>query len=204
MVRAMRQRGFSLVELMVAMTILVVLMLAAMPSLGTWLDNTHIRNQADSLMTGLQTARGEAVRTNQNVSFWLVQLTDPAALANDCKQSTTGTDGSWVVSVSNPQNHCADTGFTAAANPAGVVTGRPMGSSGTHVSLKAVRSDGTAGTAVTFNGFGRIADTNSITEIDLDGIGSATYRKLNVTVSKTGSVRMCDPAVTSTTDPRKC
>ena len=205
MVHPMRQRGFSLIELMVAMTILVLLMLAAMPSLGTWLDNTHIRNQADSFMTGLQTARGEAVRTNQNVSLWLVRLTDPATLANDCKQSTTGTDGSWVVSVASPQDHCADTGTTAAANPAGVVTGRAMGGSGTHVSVKALRADGTAGSVVTFNGFGRIAaGSNSITEIDLNGTGGATYRKLSVTVSPTGSVRMCDPAVTSTTDPRKC
>lgn len=200
----MRQRGFSLVELMVAMTILVLLMLAAMPSLGTWLDNTHIRNQADSLMTGLQTARGEAVRTNQNVSLWLVKLTDPAALANDCTLSTTGTDGSWVVSVFSPKDHCADTGSTAAANPMGVVMGRAMGGSGTHVSITAVQSDGTPGTAVTFNGFGRITNGNSITRVDLDGTGGATYRKLSVTVSPTGSVRMCDPAVTSTTDPRKC
>ena len=97
----MRQRGFSLIELMVTMVILVLLMVAAMPSIGTWLDNTRIRNEGDSIVNGLQTARAEAVRRNENVSFWLVQLTDPATLANDCTLSDTS--GSWIVSVSGPK-----------------------------------------------------------------------------------------------------
>jgi type IV fimbrial biogenesis protein FimT len=199
----MRQRGFSLIELMVTMVILVLLFVAAMPSLGTWLDNTRIRNEGDSIVTGLQTARAEAVRRNQNVSFWLVHLTDPATLDNACTLS--GTEGSWMVSVYSPDSHCADDP-NAATNPAGIIAARPMGGDSTHVSITAVQSGGSAGsgTYVTFNGFGRVADSASIVKIDLDGTGGATYRKLRVVVSTTGSVRMCDPAVTSSTDPRLC
>jgi type IV fimbrial biogenesis protein FimT len=201
---AMRQRGFSLVELMVAMAIFVLLMVAAMPSIGTWLDNTRIRNESDSIISGLQTARAEAVRRNENVSFWLVQLTDPATLANDCTLSDTS--GSWIVSVSGPASHCADdaTSTNASVNPEGIILGRPMGGDSGRVSVKAVNSSGDAGTYVTFNGFGRVADGNSITQVDLNGIGGATYRNLRVLVSTTGAVRLCDPAVSSSADPRKC
>jgi len=199
----MRQRGFSLIELMVTMVILVLLMVAAMPSIGTWLDNTRIRNEGDSIVNGLQTARAEAVRRNENVSFWLVQLTDPATLANDCTLSDTS--GSWIVSVSGPASHCADdpTSTSASTNPEGIIVGRPLGADSARVSVKAVNSAGTAGTYVTFNGFGRVTDSNSIAEIDLDGTGGATYRNLHVLVSTSGSVRLCDPNAGST-DPRKC
>jgi type IV fimbrial biogenesis protein FimT len=200
----MRQRGFSLVELMVALAILGLLVMAAMPGLGTWLTNTRIRNAGDSLMNGLQTARAEAIRRNQNVSFWLVNLPNPATLSNSCTLSST--DGSWIVSVGNPVNYCAAdvTSTDITVNPAGVMAGRAMGGDSTRVSVNA-KAGGSAGTSVTFNGFGRVANTTSITEIDLDGVdGGATYRKLSVMVSSMGAVRMCDPAVTSTTDPRKC
>jgi type IV fimbrial biogenesis protein FimT len=201
---AMRQRGFSLIELMVAIAILGLLMLAAMPSIGAWLENIRIRNEGESVMNGLQTARAEAVRRNQNVSFWLVQLTDPATLANDCTLSDTS--GSWMVSVYGPNGHCADNANStdATVNPAGIIVGRPMGGDSAHVTVKAVQTGGSAGTYVTFNGFGRIAGTGSITQIDFGSTGSGTYRILRVVVSTTGAVRLCDPAVTSATDPRTC
>ena len=199
----MRQRGFTLVELMVALTILVLLILAVAPGIGTWLDNTRIRNQGDSIVTGLQTARAEAVRRNKNVSFWLMHLTDPATLANDCTLSTTGTDGSWMVSVNNPAGYCAIA--PSPTNTPMIVNGRPMGGDSAKVSVKAIKSDATAGVTVTFNGFGRVANTDAITEFDLDGTGSGPYRKLKVMVTTMGSVRMCDPDThLNANDPRKC
>jgi len=200
----MRQRGFSLIELMVTIVILLLLILAAVPSIGTWLDNTRIRNEGDSIINGLQTARAEAVRRNQNVSFWLVKLNDPATLSNDC--SLLSTSGSWMVSIFDPVNQCAAdaTSTDATVNPSGVIAGRPMGADSTRVSVTAKQSDGSSSVLVTFNGFGRVANPASITSIDLAGIGGGTYRNLRVLVSKTGAVRLCDPAVTSSTDPRKC
>ena len=43
----MRQRGFSLIEIVVTIAVLALILFAALPSLGTWLDNTRIRNVAD-------------------------------------------------------------------------------------------------------------------------------------------------------------
>jgi len=198
----MRQRGFSLVELMVAIAVLMLLMLAAMPGIGTWLDNTRIRNQADSIVGGLQAARAEAVRTNQSVSFWLAGSTStPGALDDTCALSAT--TASWVVSVTSPANNCAG---WLATTPALIVSSRAMGEDSGHVSVHAWQSDlATDATSVTFNGFGRIANSNPIAQIDLDGLGGKTYRKLRIKISPAGSVRVCDPAVSlASTDPRKC
>jgi type IV fimbrial biogenesis protein FimT len=197
----MRQRGFSLVELMVAMAILVLLILAAMPGLGTWLDNTRIRNAGDSILTGLQMARQEAVRTNQNVSLWFVESSgNPGGMANDCALSNGS--GSWVVSANFPAGHCAD---AVGTSPAMVVVTRGMGGDRNSVSVKSLQADGTtAGTTVTFNGFGRVANSDAVAVISLNGSGSATYRNLRIWVSPSGSAQMCDPAVSATTDPRVC
>jgi type IV fimbrial biogenesis protein FimT len=198
---SMRERGFNLIELMVTVAILALLMVAAMPSLGTWLDNTRIRNQADSVMGGLQAARAEAVRTNQQVSFWLVGSSSaPAALDDTCALS--GSSSSWVVSVASPATHCG----TWRTTPPTIFLGRAMGGDNTKVSVSAQTfgATPTAATTVTFNGFGRVANSTPIGRIDLGGKGGGTYRNLRVVVSPSGSVSLCDPAVSSSTDPRKC
>ena len=195
----MRQRGFSLIELLVAMSILGLLMVAALPSIGTWLDNTRIRNQSDSIIGGLQAARSEAVKTNQNVSFWLVgSATTPGSPGDDCGLSNTS--ASWIVSLTSPATHCA-----GWLNTSKIVVNRYMGGDSARVSVLAYQANGsTAGTTVTFNGFGRVANSDAIASIDVNGTGGSTYRKLRVWLSPSGSVQMCDPAVSSTTDPRKC
>lgn len=197
----MRQRGFTLVELMVTISVLALILFAVMPSIGTWLDNTRIRNAADSLQNGLQLARSEAVQRNQNVSFWLVSLNDPAVLSDDCTLSSSS--GSWVVSVNSPIGHCADAPSTTSSPM--LVTGRPVGDGG-RVAVSALQSDGaTAGTTVTFNGFGRIVNTDAIGQIDVTGANTGVnYRYLRIAVTPAGLVRMCDPRVTDANDPRKC
>jgi len=193
---ATQQRGFGLIELIVTLVVLALMMAAAMPSIGNWMDNTRIRNAAESLSTGIQTARAEAVKRNERVSFWLVQLTDPAVLGNSCSQSATS--GSWIVSISGPDGHCADSpADSGESNSAGIITGRAIGSGGTHVNVSA------DSTYITFNGFGRVADSGSISTIKIKGNGTDT-RELHVVVSTTGAVRMCDAAVTDSGDPRKC
>ncbi|RRH88176.1 prepilin-type N-terminal cleavage/methylation domain-containing protein [Variovorax beijingensis] len=199
----MRQRGFTLVELIVTIAVLALILFAVMPSIGTWLENTRIRNVADSLQNGLQLARGEAVRRNQNVSLWLVSLDDPAVLSDDC--SLSGASGAWIVSVNSPIGHCADAPSTTSSPM--IVTGRPVGDTGGRVTVAAVQAaDGsTEGTSVTFNGFGRIANSDAIGQIDVTGTTAGT-RALRIVVSPSGSVRMCEPAIVDSTakDPRKC
>lgn len=203
--RSPRSRGFTLIELVVTITVFALLLLAALPSLSTWTDNTRIRNVTGSLLDGLQLARAEAIRRNQNISFWLVSLDNPAVLSNDCALSNTS--GSWVVSVNSPIGHCADAP-SIDSSPM-LVTGRAVGDAGGRVSVTAVLAAGssTAANSVTFNGFGRLVNTtDAIGQIDITGPASGTsYRNLRLIVSPAGQVRMCDPdSGVATTDPRRC
>lgn len=74
-----RCSGFSLVELMIGIVVMGILLGLAVPSFRTWMQNSQIRNAAESIQNGLQRARGEAVARNANVEFVL------------------GADSSWVV-----------------------------------------------------------------------------------------------------------
>lgn len=91
-----RQRGFNIVELMVAITVMVILMSIAAPSFQSMMKNTQIRNAAESVSNGLQKARAEAVARNTNVSFvlgvnssWLVLIVNTAAVV-DSRSSDEG------------------------------------------------------------------------------------------------------------------
>ena len=83
--------------------------------------------------------------------------------------------------------------------------GRTVGDAGGKVSVTATQSDGTAGTSVTFNGFGRVTNTDFIQKIDVTGTSTGTaYRPLRIEITSGGQVRMCDPNVSASTDSRKC
>ena len=200
--KAMRQRGFTLVELIVAIAVLALVLAVSMPSIGTWMDNTRIRNVADALQNGIQIAKAEAVRRNENVSFFLVSLDNPSLLSNDCALSSTS--GSWVVSVEAPTSHCGDAPSTESSPK--IVTGRAVGNGGSNVLVASVRSDDTtAATTITFNGFGRLTNTDAIAKISVTGPTTGVeYRHLQIRVTPAGQVRMCDPRITTVTDPRKC
>ena len=65
------QHGVTLIELMITLTILGILTVAAMPSYSQWIQNSQIRTASDAILNGLQLARAEAVRRNAAVSFTL-------------------------------------------------------------------------------------------------------------------------------------
>ena len=197
-----RQRGFSLIEIVVTIAVLALLLFAAVPSIAGWLDNTRIRNVTDSLQNGLQLARAEAVRRNEEMSFWLVGLEDPGVLANTCTLSASS--ASWVVSVYSPVKHCADEPSTVSSPK--LVTAHAVGEIAGRVTVSALRSDGdTAAVGVTFNGFGRVTNADAIAQIDISGASSDSgARNLRIAISPAGQVRLCDRHVTDDTDPRKC
>lgn len=200
----MRYRGFTLVEMAITLTVLAMMLMLAMPTIGVWLSNARIRNAAETIQTGLQTARLEAVRRNENVSFYLVSLTDSNVMDNSCALSSSS--GSWVVSTSSPAGQCGGTAALAA---------RPIGDAGGRVRISAGHSTdtsdktmlGSAATTVTFNGFGRIVNTDTmVNRIKVTGPDdNVNYVNLMLIVDSGGGVRMCDPRSSiADTDPRKC
>lgn len=71
LVRRASQRGFTLIELMTAVSILVILSMAAAPSFREFIANQRVRNASFELMTALTLARSQAITQNASVSLKL-------------------------------------------------------------------------------------------------------------------------------------
>ena len=75
-------RGFTLIELMVAMTILILLLVLAMPGYVLWMSDNEIRNATESTASGLRYAQATAITSNRNAQFvlsptgWNVMMVD--------------------------------------------------------------------------------------------------------------------------------
>jgi type IV fimbrial biogenesis protein FimT len=194
--------GFTLIELMVTITMLAFLLAAVAPSVLEWIRNTRIRNSATSIQAGLMKARQEAVRRNQNIRFSLVSLTDAAVMDSSCALSATGI--SWVVSVNDPAGKC-DQAVSETTDPM-IVEKSAGGVGGTTISIGGrLADDSAAATSVTFNGFGRVVGASPLGLIKVQDASSVTaYRTLHIAIGSGGTIRMCDPKVTDTSDPRKC
>jgi type IV fimbrial biogenesis protein FimT len=89
LVNKRNQSGFTLIELMVAVAVMIILATIAVPAFQTMMKNFQIRNAAESINNGMQKARAEAIGRNKNVEFvlgtnsaWTVQLNDGTTVTN--------------------------------------------------------------------------------------------------------------------------
>ena len=194
-------RGVTLVELAVTMALLVLLVMAAVPSISAWIRNTQIRNVATSIQGGLQRARAEAMRRNANVRFSLVMLSDSSVMDNSC--DVAGAGMSWVVSLDDPTSKCAAKVDDTTAPR--ILDKRANGGGGKWVTVSAKDAAKAEADTVVFNGFGRAVDASGIATIDVDNdTPGDDYRALRIVIGTGGTVRMCEPKVSASSDPRKC
>jgi type IV fimbrial biogenesis protein FimT len=188
-----RMRGFTLVELLVVVAVIGLVMMLGLPNISTWLQNTQIRNAAEATVSGLQIARTEALRRNRQVRFSIVD-----SLEAGCNLAANGKN--WVVSLADPTGKCnvdaSDTVDPFTVQKRSGQDGSPN-----------VTINSSADT-ITFGGLGAALAAAQITVANPAGGACQTaagpMRCLQINVSASGSVRMCDPAVGDPADPRKC
>ncbi|QWT20690.1 GspH/FimT family pseudopilin [Bacillus sp. NP157] len=189
-------RGFSLIELMVTITILFILVTFGIPSFRDFLNNSRIRSAAESIQNGLREARNEAAQRGTNVRFEL----------------TSGTGASWQVCQ-------LKTTETTCATPTNIFDKRDATETNITVSAStasAKQASGQLGTAltggvpagVTYTALGRPSsfNANSIARVDVYGTTTAGRRQV-VLVSAGGMTRMCDPVsntILASTDAQSC
>lgn len=182
-----------MIEMMITIAILGLLIMLAMPSVGSWLLNTRIRTAAESLQNGLQLARMEAVRCNVPVQFvlgagydsaWSIQFAYPN-LPTPCKSSIPV--ALWPTVQSRPANE-GSSGVTLAATPANATT---------------VAFDG-MGRRLTANADGSGVLTRICVDLPSSILASGKTRDLELNIESGGGVRMCDPKVTDASDTRVC
>ncbi len=67
-------RGFTLIEMMIAIAVLAIILTMAMPSFREAIDNARLSTQVNEFVTAFNTARAEAIRTGGPI--WLVAKGD--------------------------------------------------------------------------------------------------------------------------------
>jgi type IV fimbrial biogenesis protein FimT len=204
-------RGINIIEMMVTVAIVVILVGLGAPGIGEWIKNAQIRNTAESISSGLQMARLEALRRNASLSFYLTN-----DLSASCALSITGRQ--WIVTYLN------SAGFTSKCNasffneafPDTDTTNNP------HPQILKKSSISNSGSTqvnasvntIVFNAMGRI-DLNEMSgvsfpitvDITNPSAGACkkagTVRCMRVLITSGGQIRMCDTSLDSP-DPRAC
>ena len=145
--------GFSLIELMIGIVIFAITMTYGVSSYRVWVQNTQIRNAAESIQNGLQRARSEAVKTNQNVFFML------------------GANSSWIVSPGIPP-----VALPANCTNAALLDCRLNSEGSRNVSILGFDAAGAAATTITFDNLGLVG----LTPNQLNANGSQLLRQIQV------------------------
>ncbi|MGJ7581711.1 pilus assembly FimT family protein [Variovorax sp. RHLX14] len=191
--RPAHQDGFTLIELMVTVTIMSILMALAFPSMAAWMRNSKVRTVADALQNGLRTAQTDAMRRSRQVVF---SLTDSANPKTSLSAAANGSN--WSINTVK----LLSTDSAAEFVESGVLTAVGSG----------VQIAGPA--AICFNSLGRLTANTAtgVTGGNCASASAATYavtldgadRPLRVTVTVGGQVRMCDPNKSIATRPDGC
>jgi type IV fimbrial biogenesis protein FimT len=142
--------GLSLVEVMVALTITMLIMMAALPAFGSWSADFRVRSAADSIKAGVDLARMEAIKRNMVVSFRL----QPSAL----RLWEVGCDSSLCPSM-------------LQAAPA-AETGK--------LSISAASDSGVAASSLSFDGLGRPADSTGLRSVTVSTPGGSRSLLLRI------------------------
>jgi type IV fimbrial biogenesis protein FimT len=172
--------GFTLIELMVAVSVIGIVMAFSLPSFSTWIQDSKTRTIAESLQNGIRIAQVEAVNKGRQVAFFVTTAQPSSSAA----ASTTGSN--WGVRVVVPTQADAD----------GYIQGAVLNGEGGSVVVTASAAE------IRFNSIGRL--TNSTSLVTYDIANPKGERSLRVVVSSSGSVRMCDPSKSIATAPDGC
>lgn len=178
-------RGFSLIELMIAIAIMGILLALGLPAYNTFISNAKLRASAQSFLSGLQLARSEAVRRNAGVDFVLTD--EDVSGPNFDSVVTSATGRNWLIRTNNLTTYIEGK-FGADGSGRSMEQATPIAVSGP------------TGT-ITFNGFGGTtlgaAATFEFTNPSAGTCAGAggQVRCLNVTIAIGGQARICDPAI---------
>lgn len=193
---ARAQRGATLIEVMMALTLVGILLALALPSFQSGMQNRQIRATAEAIQTGLQVARTEALRRNRAVKF---EMQGENGWRIGCDPADETVDGGEPAC---PQMLHTRAGAEAGKNAevARVTVNAGTGSeSGTFEELRFTP----LGLVTTLT-----AANNAVFRVTNPKGGSCfasggEMRCLSVVVTSAGLIRMCDPAV-SAPDSRAC
>lgn len=179
-----KQRGVTLLEMMVTVAIVGIIAAIGIPQMGQWIRNSSVNSAAEILQNGLRQAEAEAIRRNLRVEF---MLTNGTPSASSIKSLTATTNGkNWAIRALDGLVPLAD-------QNAAYVNGFLLKDVSPDITVEGPAS-------VLFNGSGRVLDNKgvAISSHQVYRISRASAEKaMCVFVTPGGGVKLCNPALAS-------
>jgi type IV fimbrial biogenesis protein FimT len=177
--------GFSIVELMIVLSVLSILFATGMPAFGRLLHDIEIRGSAEGLRAGLQKARAEAVTRNALVRISFSNSSGRPAWTLGCVHASVRCPATISSYIAN-----ADTQIrwgTARSND--------------QIALSTALTPGKSlPSGVTFNPLGvapGVASNADASRIDVTHVLNEKARRLVLMITAAGAIRLCDPSAAS-------
>jgi type IV fimbrial biogenesis protein FimT len=103
-----KEKGFTLIELMITVVVLAVLVAIAGPAFYDTIKRNEVRTQASQIVASLNLARSTAVRRNHPVTM-CASSDSTSALVPSCGAGVTWMDG-WVVFLDRDEDGTPESG----------------------------------------------------------------------------------------------
>jgi len=102
------ENGFTLIELMIAISMSIVVLTFAVPSFSSFIKNGRVTTYTNALVTDVNYARQEAVTRGEKVI--LCRSANPTAASPTCGGNTNNWSSGWLVFVNTDANTDYDAG----------------------------------------------------------------------------------------------
>lgn len=176
----LKPRGFTLIELCVGLGLVAFLTAVAVPNIREMMASAKVRATASMLAEGIQLARVEAVKRNNETLF-----VRNSAVSGDYQ----------VCEVAAPGGGCPGN-FLILSHDAG---------NASNTSDVTIASNALIPTQVRFNALGRLTPaTPIIIAVSHATMPIGSYKPLSVVIGLNGSTKMCDPSILTVGDSRSC
>jgi len=98
--RCHRQAGFTMAELIIAISIIAILAAIAVPNIISWLPNYRLKAAARDLYSNMQKARIQAVKENRNIVMRFDASINPGFYYFDTNNNSAYTPGEYKIDLS--------------------------------------------------------------------------------------------------------
>jgi type IV fimbrial biogenesis protein FimT len=183
-----RTRGLTLIELLTVLTIVGILLVLALPGMGSWTRDARVRTISEEVANALRIAQAEAVARNRRVAFVRTIAATPGL---DSTPSTSGSN--WyiqVLALNSEETPQFVQGGRFGANDTADISGPSIvcfNSVGRVISI--------SGPITTASSFNCTAPTAAATPnvLDVTLTGASTAAPMRVEVFLGGRTRLCKP-----------